>query len=62
MEACEREIRSDREFSETLPPSWEGSKPDALRVLYLLKKAAGEDIQVTQEQFVKDRRWGSSEV
>ncbi|KAI1798318.1 hypothetical protein LXA43DRAFT_1088432 [Ganoderma leucocontextum] len=60
VEACERQMRSDREFAETLLPNWDGNVPDALRILYLLKTASGEDIQVTQEQFVRDRRWGCS--
>ncbi len=59
-EACERQMRSDREFAETLLPNWDGNATDALHVLYLLKTALGDDIQVTREQFVRDRRWGCS--
>ncbi|PIL27413.1 hypothetical protein GSI_10561 [Ganoderma sinense ZZ0214-1] len=58
VEACERQIRSDSELDLLLRRVREA--PDSLRALYLLKKASGEDVQVTQEQFINDRQWGCS--
>ncbi|KAM5534767.1 hypothetical protein V8D89_011631 [Ganoderma adspersum] len=58
VEACEREIRSNLELAMLLRTN--GNAQDLLHMLYLLKKASGEDIQVTEDEFVDARRWGCS--
>nr|VWP00857.1 Adenylate cyclase (EC (ATP pyrophosphate-lyase) (Adenylyl cyclase) [Ganoderma boninense] len=58
VEACEREIRSDSALDLLLRRVPEA--PASLRILYVLKKASGEDIQATQEEFINSRQWGCS--
>lgn len=58
LEACEREMRNLREFSETLLGTWKGHSVSALRIVYLLKRAAGEEIQGSEDDFIAGSRWG----
>ncbi|OBZ78418.1 hypothetical protein A0H81_02167 [Grifola frondosa] len=58
LEVCERQMVSTREFSETMLGVWGGYDDDSLRVTVLLKRAAGEDIPVTDDEYVKARKYG----
>ncbi|KAI0076447.1 hypothetical protein K474DRAFT_1662972 [Panus rudis PR-1116 ss-1] len=57
VEACEFSVRSWREYVETtLEQSWMGSPEDAMRCMYVLRKAAGEDVG-DELAFLKTKRW-----
>ena len=59
LEVCEQRLRDTREFTETLVGSLPGGSDDSgLRVLYLLKRAAGEDVGDSEDDFVHARRYG----
>ncbi|TFK86129.1 hypothetical protein K466DRAFT_663993 [Polyporus arcularius HHB13444] len=59
LEACEQHQRSLREEEEVdLLRLWKGHKPTALRVIYLLKRAMGEDLGMSEDEFVCRYRWG----
>lgn len=59
LEACEQHQRSLRETTELDPLRvWSGYDPDALRIIYLLKRAMGEDVVVSEDEFVRIRRYG----
>lgn len=57
LETCEREIRSTREFTETLLKDWDGYPDDSLRLVWNLKRAAGEDVG-SEDEFIARRKWG----
>lgn len=58
LEACEHQMRSTREFSESMLGAWAGNSEDGLRVTLLLRRAAGENITETDDEYVRVRRWG----
>ncbi|KAI0701641.1 hypothetical protein C8Q76DRAFT_825149 [Earliella scabrosa] len=58
LETCEREMRNKKEFAETVLGSWTGYPTPSLRVLYLLKRATGEVLQMSEDEFVESRWWG----
>ncbi|KAH9849665.1 hypothetical protein C2E23DRAFT_356847 [Lenzites betulinus] len=55
---CEQKVQGTREFTETLLGTWNGYDPDSLRVVLLLKRAAGEEIAQSEEEFIASRKWG----
>ncbi|KAI0701630.1 hypothetical protein C8Q76DRAFT_802596 [Earliella scabrosa] len=57
LESCERVQRSARERQET-SSFWIGYSDDALRIIYLLRCAAGEALDVSEDAFVRANRYG----
>lgn len=58
VELCEQKMRDLKEMMQSLVGKWPGHSEDALRVVFLLKRAAGENIAVTEDAFVATRKWG----
>lgn len=58
VELCEQKMRDLKEMMQSLIGNWPGHSEDALRVVFLLKRAAGENIAVTEDAFVAARKWG----
>ena len=58
LELCEQKMRDIKESMQTLLGTWSGHSSDALRVVYILKRAMGEDIPLTEDQYVDQRRLG----
>ncbi|KAJ8487101.1 hypothetical protein ONZ51_g4399 [Trametes cubensis] len=60
LEFCEDTIRDSREKAQMTvdADAWSGHGTNVLRIIFLLKKAAGEHIGLTEDEFVAQRRWG----
>ncbi|KAH9896748.1 hypothetical protein C8Q73DRAFT_686866 [Cubamyces lactineus] len=58
LELCEQKMRDIKESMQTLLGTWSGHSSDAVRVVYLLRRAMDEDIPLTEDQFVDQRRLG----
>ena len=57
LELCEQRQRQLREWDEARRV-WRGYHPNALQVIYLLKHATGEDVGMSEDQFVTQNRYG----
>ncbi|KAI0330692.1 hypothetical protein GY45DRAFT_733716 [Cubamyces sp. BRFM 1775] len=58
LELCEQKMRDIKESMQTLLGTWPGHNSDALRVVYMLKRAMGEDMSLAEDEFVDQRRFG----
>ncbi|EMD30887.1 hypothetical protein CERSUDRAFT_163665 [Gelatoporia subvermispora B] len=58
LETCEREMRNLRGCRESSKQAWYGYPDDALRVILALRRAAGEEIEESDEEYIKKRKWG----
>ncbi|RPD65375.1 hypothetical protein L226DRAFT_480019 [Lentinus tigrinus ALCF2SS1-7] len=58
LEACDREMRRSKEFAQTLLGTWSGHPAHALRTQYVLKCASGENLGISEDDYVETRRWG----
>ncbi|TFK87190.1 hypothetical protein K466DRAFT_575948 [Polyporus arcularius HHB13444] len=58
LELCEREMRTTKEFSQTLLGTWSGYSCTALRTVHALRRASGENIDVSEDEYVEMSRWG----
>ncbi|KAI0365992.1 hypothetical protein BV20DRAFT_982236 [Pilatotrama ljubarskyi] len=58
LELCEQKMRDIKEMMQTLVGNWPGHNTEALHIVWLLKRAAGENLALTEDDFVNTRRWG----
>ena len=59
LEVCEQRQRRLRERTELDPLRvWTGFQAHALRIIYLLKRAMGEDLGMSEDQFVTQNQYG----
>ncbi|CAL1705726.1 unnamed protein product [Somion occarium] len=57
LEACEREMRNDKEFRETMLGAWNGYPDEGLRCAYELRRAMGEEVG-DETTYVRSKKWG----
>ncbi|KAJ7284692.1 hypothetical protein C8J57DRAFT_1053132 [Mycena rebaudengoi] len=59
LEACNKELRADREFQEIfMRAGWSGYSDVGLRMKSALKRAMGASIHMTEEEYVSKKKWG----
>jgi hypothetical protein len=60
LEVCAKEMRSTREFQETLLGKWDGYPEEQLRIKVMLKRAMGHTIGMTDDEYAVAKKWGCS--
>jgi hypothetical protein len=58
LEVCAKEMRSTREFCETMLHKWDGYPEEQLRIKVMLKKAMGQNIGMSDDEYVIAKKWG----
>ncbi|KAI0360797.1 hypothetical protein OH77DRAFT_1586334 [Trametes cingulata] len=58
LELCEQKKRELKEMMQTIVGNWPGHNLEALHIVWLLKRAVGEDVGLGEDEFVNARRWG----
>ncbi|OSD07895.1 hypothetical protein PYCCODRAFT_362395 [Trametes coccinea BRFM310] len=58
LELCEQAMQDTKEMAQTLLGSWPGYSAHAVAVVFLLKRAMGEHIPLTEDEYVASRRLG----
>lgn len=59
-EICDREMHTSREFQETLIGKWAGYTNNQLQIHLMIKRAMGDEVQETDDEYLAARKWGCS--